>query len=582
MSRLSTNKTILATALAGALAPLCIAEPLILTVPEAQDMQSVEQISVQLFASENALTPMAREIFFPGEWRLLHAPGRTRLQVDFQELDATERPLRLWAETMFDGQVGQRQAILLAAATPGVTFASGNDLNMDGNNITQLADPAASQDAATKAYVDAQVGGVPGGDITAVIAGTGLNGGAASGDATLNLNVPLVLSHASSNSIIEVTNTGMGYGVEAFGNTAGGYFMDGDSSGFAYVGFGDSGIEAYGSSSGGYFADRDSSGYAHVGIGDTGIEAYGNYTGGYFADLNSSGYAHVGIGDTGIRASGNTLGGRFADRDSSGYANVGIADTGIQAYGNYAGGYFADLNSSGYARVGVGGDGIMAFGNIMGGYFEDRDSSGIARVGYSTYKIQGNGTVAFVQNHPENDDQVIVYAAPEGDEVATYTRGSAKLANGEARIPLGETFKWVTNPDIGLTAHLTPVGGGTVLYVASKTTSELVVRSMPGFPDNVEFDYIVYGLRIGFEDTTVVQKKTQEARIPSMADHRKAIAEQPQLARYTALSRYARMQGNSREAVKASMNGAKELLEKIEEFDPAVHKIDIDRQNMEK
>ncbi|WP_293885791.1 hypothetical protein [Thiolapillus sp.] len=276
----------------------------------------------------------------------------------------------------------------------------------------------------------------------------------------------------------------------------------------------------------------------------------------------------------GITASDNQGGGFFADADGSGQAYVGSGYYGIQAYGDDGGGYFGDADSSGYAYVGYGDNGIRAYGNTMGGFFMDLTSHTYARVGHDTYKIKGSGSVSFVQNHPENKDEVIVYAAPEGDEVATYTRGSARLVDGEARIPLGETFKWVTNPDIGLTAHLTPMGEPCLLYVAAKTTSELVVSGAQDCSQNVSFDYIVYGLRIGFEDVTVVQKKTQEARIPSMAEHRKAIAERPELAQYTALSRYAAMQGSSRKAVKANMRNAAALLEKVEEFDPAVHKIE--------
>src|SRR4029453_11578682 len=63
------------------------------------------------------------------------------------------------------------------------------------------------------------------------------------------------------------------------------------------------------------------------------------------------------------------------------------------------------------------------------------------------------GTKSFLQNHPYEKDLSIYYVALEGDEPGTYTRGSGRVSNGVVRVPLGETFAWVTNPDIGLTAH---------------------------------------------------------------------------------------------------------------------------------
>jgi hypothetical protein len=389
------------------------------------------------------------------------------------------------------------------------------------------------------------------------------------------------------------------YGIYAQGNEMGGYFRDRDGSGFAYLGFEDSGIRAWGNNGGGYFADLDGSGYAFVGLDDNGISAFGDGMGGQFRDSDGSGLARVGLGDRGIEATGSEMGGYFGDADNSGYAHVGVEDYGIRGYGNSGGGHFEDLDNSGFARVGYGNRGIEAFGNVLGGRFEDPDSSGLAYVAYGDYGIQtfgteaggyfqdsdsagyayvgrsslkivGSGGMSFVQNHPTDNSQVVVYTAPEGDEVATYTRGTARLIDGEARVALGETFRWVTNPDIGLTAWVTPIGDWSDLYVAEKTTEELVVRSHAGAPD-VAFDFIVYGLRIGFEETSVVQEKELESFIPSMNDHRERYARQPELRRYNALERFRQMHadvtGTDAESIDLSASFA--LRDAIHEYDPA-------------
>ncbi len=390
-------------------------------------------------------------------------------------------------------------------------------------------------------------------------------------------------------------------GIHAYGNAAGGYFKDSDSSGYAWAGFGDRGIEAYGAEMGGYFEDLDQSGYAWVGSGNYGIQAFGDVGGGYFEDSDNSGYAWVGYGNRGIEAYGSAMGGYFKDIDHSGYAWVGNGDYGIRAFGNLMGGYFEDLDQSGYAWVGSGNYGIQAFGDVGGGYFEGREAEAYAHVasgesgiyafgkskgGYfgdpasvfaevasSTYKIIGSGAVSFVQNHPYDPSSVIVYAAPEGDEVATYTRGTARLVDGEATVSLGETFKWVTNPDLGLTAHLTPREDCNGVYLADLSTGEMVVRELQNGTSDCAFDYLVYGLRIGFEESSIVQEKQQESYIPSMADHRQLYERRPDLKNYNSLERFKVMHHSINPKAKLDLSRAEALRDAIVEFDPAVHEL---------
>jgi hypothetical protein len=357
---------------------------------------------------------------------------------------------------------------------------------------------------------------------------------------------------------------------------------------------------SYGINYGGRFESASSTGYGvygyaaspeHAGHGVYGRSAatafgygvYGfasatdcEYSRGVYGESGSTSNYAYGVYGTATRNEGTT-GGVYGVSSST--AGTGVYGYASATTGVTTGGFFKTYSPNG--------TGVQGEGDHRGGRFRDTDSGNYCYAGHDTYKTSGNGTNAFVQNHPRDNDRVIVYAAPEGDEVATYTRGTARLADGEARVALGETFKWVTNPDVGLTAHLTPRGKGTVLFVESLTTEQMVVRAMDGFPDDVVFDYIVCGLRIGFEEVSVVQEKQEESYIPSMAGHRELYANHPELRKYSPLERFTGMRAGVGETEPLDLSASEALRSAIEEYDPAVHgasddnRVDEERAKLE-
>jgi len=114
------------------------------------------------------------------------------------------------------------------------------------------------------------------------------------------------------------------------------------------------------------------------------------------------------------------------------------------------------------------------------------------------------GVKRFIQDHPNDPTQQIAYVSLEGPEAGTYIRGTAELVNGEAIVTLPEHFSMVTSEE-GLTVQLTPVGEWLHLYVLEKSTTKLVIREAQG--KSGKFDYLVQGVRKGYENYQPVEEK---------------------------------------------------------------------------
>ena len=87
------------------------------------------------------------------------------------------------------------------------TSISGTAFKDEDNMSSDSATAVASQQS-IKAYVDAQVATVPVGDITEVIAGTGLSGGGTTGAVTLNAEVSASSTNTFTNKTIDADGTG--------------------------------------------------------------------------------------------------------------------------------------------------------------------------------------------------------------------------------------------------------------------------------------------------------------------------------------------------------------------------------------
>ena len=170
----------------------------------------------------------------------------------------------------------------------------------------------------------------------------------------------------------------------------------------------------------------------------------------------------------------------------------------ISRFGQTLGGWSEILNAGGNGLI-VGTQGATSL--ILGTNSAARMTINSA----GNITVPGNFTVTGVKNFavvdPADSKQALYYTALEGPEAGTYYRGSAKTVNGVVVIELPGYFTRLTENE-RMTVQLTPVGAPGQLYVAEKSAEKLVIKVASGTTD-LEFDYLVQGVRKGYLDYEV-------------------------------------------------------------------------------
>ncbi len=129
--------------------------------------------------------------------------------------------------------------------------------------------------------------------------------------------------------------------------------------------------------------------------------------------------------------------------------------------------------------------------------------------------LGASGLKHFLDPHPSDPNLAIAYISLEGPEAGTYFRGRGRFQNGIARILVPEHFRFVTDPE-GLTVQITPIGAMATVAVLRMDLDEIVVQASR----NVEFSYLVQGVRATFKDVKPVRAvgdfmpRSSEAKLP--------------------------------------------------------------------
>jgi hypothetical protein len=377
--------------------------------------------------------------------------------------------------------------------------------------------------------------------ITASIAGGAIRGVNSSGDGVQGQTA------GGGSSGVYGNNTGGGKGV--FGASTTGSGVEGQStSGPGVRGVSSTGSGVYGKTAGvsgqagaagvwgdshDYFGVWGTSVAADGVHGDTtaggasGVAGFNDSTGAGTFGSSASGDGVFGSGLTGVHGTsqfGWGVYGHSATQDgvhgdtpsnlSSGVAGINTAN-GYGVYGstNLGDGVFGQaIGTTGQPYDN--GAGVHAFGTSAcsgNSTFYGCDpgtyalfSEGPAKFTNAVY-IDGDlavgGNKDFVTPHPTDPTKQIAFVSLEGPESGTYFRGTGHLVGGYAEIPVPESFRLVTSEQ-GLTVVATASGSPASIYCVSKSLDKIVFQGSA----DVDFDYMVNGVRAGYENYQPIQK----------------------------------------------------------------------------
>ncbi|MCK4660110.1 MAG: hypothetical protein KAV82_11365 [Phycisphaerae bacterium] len=250
--------------------------------------------------------------------------------------------------------------------------------------------------------------------------------------------------------------------------------------------------------------------YGVYGYAAGGIAHYG----GYF-DASASDPDDLACGVFGTVHSGNTneptYGGNFYSDGVKGHGAYGVATSTEEVWN----GEFLQYSYYGVSGRATGPSGV----GVSGGAWE---VGGIGVHGYALsdatdaaifdgdVTVNGNflatgGSKEFVQPHPTDPAKEIVYVCLEGGENGVYVRGTGQLSSGQMEIELPKHFALVATEE-GITAQVTPIEDCRGLFVVEKNPRRIVVRESQGGTSDTRFDYLVMGVRRGYEEHEVIRE----------------------------------------------------------------------------